>query len=72
MDNTEILDEVAAYCAARRWRETNLGLRAVGNAHVVARIREGRALGVTIDRLRAWMRDNPPVRVRAATVAHHD
>lgn len=59
MEN-EILIEAQAYCDARRISPATLGIYAVNNAHLLKRIEAGRAFPATIQKLRNYMRDNPP------------
>jgi hypothetical protein len=57
----KLLAEVEAYLEATGWTDADLGLRAMNNSAFVFRLRGGRNFRIdTVDRIRKFMRDNPP------------
>lgn len=67
MEHAALIDEIDAYCSRTGLSASTVCLRAVGNAHLPARLKAGgQCLPRTADRVRAYMRDNPPKTDEAA------
>lgn len=64
-----ILEEITAYCTAKKIAETTLGSVALKDSRIVARIRDGKATMRSIGRLQAYMQENPPTEPQSGTAA---
>lgn len=61
MDSDSILKEVDGYLADSRITETTLGKKAVNDGKAIPRLRAGKRMWPeTIQKLRDFMRENPP------------
>lgn len=59
--HADLLKEIAAYTRRAGMAESTFGLRAVNDGKLVARLSDGgRIWPETIDRVRSFMRENPP------------
>ena len=57
----DLISEIEAYCAATGISPATLGVRALGNSRFLERLQRRKAkLATDTDRLRDFMRDNPP------------
>ncbi len=68
MDNANILTEIDTYLAKTEMAPSTLGLKAINDGKAVNRLRSGKRMWPeTIDKLRQFMRDNPPSEVTEAS-----
>lgn len=58
---TELIEEIEAYCIQAGIAESTFGKKAMGDGKFVKSLRGGRRMyPENIDRVRSYMRDNPP------------
>ena len=70
MNAQELLQEISDYCRQTGLAESTFGRRAVNDGKLAARLRNGgRITTETLDRIRAFMADEP--HGRAGLAAHH-
>jgi hypothetical protein len=63
----QLLSEAEAYCGAAGIKLATLGYYATNDTRLFARLRSGgECLPRTAEKVRAYMRDNPPKQVRTA------
>src|SRR5690349_11896389 len=69
MDADKIVREIASYCQKTGLAESTFGRLAINDGKLVARLRDGgRITTTTLDRLRAFMAENPPGRTQKGVV----
>tara|TARA_B100002003_G_scaffold227027_1_gene234295 strand:+ start:2451 stop:2666 length:216 start_codon:yes stop_codon:yes gene_type:complete len=61
MENQALLDEIETYCRSTGLSPSTVCLRAAGNGHLPKRLQSGgECLPRTMEKVRAYMRENPP------------
>jgi hypothetical protein len=54
-----IISRIEAYCRTAGIQENSLGVYIMGDPFLIQRVREGRTLSVTLQRIDAWLKANP-------------